>query len=191
MRAAIRADWQRYAEDTIRDGNPPTMRRTLTQVGLQASIVYRFGRWLVGRDVLSSIALAPAWLLYAMCALWIRAAYDIRLELTAQIGPGLYIGHFGGIRLSKCTLGPGCSIAQQSQIVADDSGTGPRIGADVWLGAHIVLRGPIVVGEGAMLAAGSRAVFDVPAGALILGSPARRLSRNLRSSRGPFELGEG
>lgn len=47
------------------------------------------------------------------------------------------------------------------------------IGNDVWIGANVVLKGDIVIGTGAVIAANSVVVKDVPPYAIIGGNPAK------------------
>jgi serine O-acetyltransferase len=49
------------------------------------------------------------------------------------------------------------------------------IGNDVHVGAYAVLLGPISVGDGARIGAGSVVTKDVPAGATVVGNPARTI----------------
>jgi serine O-acetyltransferase len=148
--------------------------RVLMQFGVQALLVYRLGRWLrpssgspgVARVVLFPVHRALAW--------FVRVAYDIQLDDSAEIGPALKLFHFGGIRVRACRLGEGCVIHQQVRIEPAPGGTkGPEIGAHVWIGPHASVLGPVRVGDGATIAAGAVVTQDVPAGALVVGDPAR------------------
>jgi serine O-acetyltransferase len=149
--------------------------RVLMQFGVQALLVYRLGQWLrapaggsstVGRVVLSPLHRALTW--------FVHVAYDIRLDESAEIGPALKLFHFGGIRVRACRLGEGCVIHQQVRIEPTAGATrGPEIGAHVWIGPHASVLGPVRVGDGATIAAGAVVTQDVPAGALVVGDPAR------------------
>ena len=179
MIAEMRADWNRYQADAERDGSPGGARWVLVQLGFQAMLSYRLGRWLsVQAPLRLRLLFAPAWIFYGLTALWVRAAYGIRLELSADIGPGLYIGHFGGICIRTCIIGSLCSIAQQTTIGPKGDSAGPRIGNDVWIGAHSRVIGDFHVGDGSTIAAGARVVGDVPPAALVAGDPARVVVRN-------------
>jgi len=47
------------------------------------------------------------------------------------------------------------------------------VGEDVWIGAHAVILPGVTVGNGAVIAAGSIVLQDVPAGSIVAGVPAR------------------
>jgi serine O-acetyltransferase len=156
------------------------LRLVLRTYGLQATLVYRFGR------SLAQLATSPAGRVIALC-LWapyaianwsVRKSYGIDLALSAHIGPGLYIGHFGGIKIANCELGPSCSIAQHTVIGDAHSNERPVIGARVWIGAHARILGAITVGDGATISAGAKVRGDVAPRTLVMGDPARTVSRN-------------
>jgi serine O-acetyltransferase len=149
------------------------------ELGLQALLVYRFGRLLRAgrRRPLTWILLPPGWLLYGIAAFLIRHCYDIRLELSAEIGPGCLVRHFGGIAVANCRLGARCSFGQQTRIGRADEPDGPQTGADVWIGAHAEVRGPLRIGDRATVAPGAKLSRNVPAYALVVGDPARIVLR--------------
>lgn len=47
------------------------------------------------------------------------------------------------------------------------------IGDDVWIGGSAIVLGGVTIGKGAIIAAGSVVTRDVPAGARVMGNPAR------------------
>jgi serine O-acetyltransferase len=142
---------------------------------LHATFVYRFGRALHALNRSPAVLLAlPFWPLYLLCSVLIRKCYGITLALSADIGVGLYVGHFGGVRLEHCTLGSECSLAQQTTVTGPEDGNGAlRIGSRVWIGAHTRIVGAINVGDGATIGAGSRVTSDVAPRSLVMGNPAR------------------
>lgn len=153
----IRADFNRLASPTL------TLRAhrllALRHLGFHALLVYRLGRWLKTGNLrpYHRAWAAPLWLVYGLSALWVRSAYGIHLALSADIGPGLFIGHIGGIHLHACQLGKGCNISQQVKITPwPGQAVGPCLGDTVWVGAHVQLLGPIQLGKGAAIAAGTR-----------------------------------
>jgi serine O-acetyltransferase len=118
-----------------------------------------------------------------MLAAYVRLAYDIHLDETAEIGPGLYIGHFGGIRLRNCRLGANCAISQEVRIEPAANGSnGPVIGNRVWIGSHARIEGALRVGDGATIAAGAVVTRDVAPGCLVMGNPARVVQKDYDNS---------
>jgi len=172
--ATVRADLRRCLGD-----KPGSMTRVLSSLwhdmGLQAVLVYRCGRWLCAarrRPVLWPL-LPLGWLLYWMSALWIRAAYGIRLALSADIGAGFWVGHFGGIEIVNCQLGEQCSVGQQTKVGRAAEAGGPLIGNGVWIGAHARIFGAVRIGDRATIAPGAQVTRNVPGQALVVGAPGR------------------
>jgi serine O-acetyltransferase len=109
-----------------------------------------------------------------------RFRYGFDISPTTCIGPGLYIGHFGGVVVSPhAILGANVNIAHGVTIGA--ASRGPRTGAPtledrVWVGANAVLVGNIVIGHDALIAPGAYVNFDVPPMAVVLGNPGKVVS---------------
>ena len=174
MFESVRADLLR-AQGCAWEGPRRALHTLVNSYGLQALLVYRLGRWLrdarrrPGRWLLALLGWVPYRLLYAL----VRLAYDIQLETSADLGPGLLIHHFGGIRLRSCRLGANCVIHHEVQLEpAADCQDGPQLGDHVWVGPHARISGPIQVGNGATVGAGAVVLRDIPANALALGDPA-------------------
>lgn len=171
----LRADIIRYRADFPR--KEVTVAGLIARrVSLQVILVYRLGRWAgAGPAGFSALWRRPIlWLAYAPLNGIVSRAYGIRLDLAADIGPGFFIGHVGGIDVGHCTIGAQCSMAQQTRIGPSAPGVpGPAIGSRVWIGAHARVLGPITVGSCATIAAGAHVSQDVPDHALVAGNPAR------------------
>ena len=175
--SAIRADAARYTRTPLERTH--TAGALFRYYGVRATAIYRFGKKLQRWSKSPAVVVAlPLWPLYWLAAAIMRRGYGIHLALSAHIGPGLYIGHLGGICLAHCELGAQCSIGQQTKIGSLDGGPGPRIGSRVWIGAHSKIQGALVIEDGATIGAGARVVADVPAKTLVMGDPARPISRN-------------
>ena len=109
-----------------------------------------------------------------------RFKYGFDISPTTKIGPGLYIGHFGGVVISpEAVLGANVNIAQGVTIGA--ASRGPRTGAPtledrVWVGANAVIVGKVTIGHDALIAPGAYVNFDVPSMAVVLGNPGKVVS---------------
>ena len=172
MTSAIIADVRRCAD---KNRSRKALGQLLTDnYGLQALLAYRFGRWLLraGRKYYAWPLLPIGWPLYYLLSRYVRMAFDIRLELSAAIDPGLYIGHFGGIRVRRCRIGANCSIGRLTDITPAGNGPGPVIGDRVWIGSHVQRVGSYRIGSGATVGAGTVVQQDIPEAALYLGNPA-------------------
>ena len=162
------------------------VRLVLRNYGIQALVAYRFGRFLVRASRTPCLwPLLPAgWLGYFILSRCVRFAFDIRLHLSASIGPGLYIGHFGNIVVRKCVVGSGCSISQSTHLEPGADGeAGPSVGNRVWIGAHARVVGPFRIGDNATISAAAVVRRNIPAGALCLGDPARVVAIDYDNSK--------
>jgi acetyltransferase-like isoleucine patch superfamily enzyme len=67
----------------------------------------------------------------------------------------------------------GCSLSFRENNIFDDAIPQTTIANDVWIGARVIIPGKIHIGTGAIVAAGSVIVKDVPSYAIVGGNPAR------------------
>jgi serine O-acetyltransferase len=120
----------------------------LRTAGLHAMIVYRFGKWTSRQKILLRIIFNPV---YFILNTVIKVAWGIEIPRAAIIGPGNYIGHFGGIIISpKAKIGSGCSISHGVTIGISGHGANrgvPTIGDNVYIGPGAKLIGPINIGN--------------------------------------------
>lgn len=174
--SSLAMDLRRHGPSQRPPGPARMVRIAWEQPGPLALVAYRLGRWLK-RAARRPFAWPLALLLlpvFALLQAWVRGAYDIQLGLDADIGPGLYIGHLGGIRVAACSLGRRCAIQQEVRLLpAAPGGRGPAIGNEVWIGAHSTITGPVSIGDGATISAGSVVTADVAARTMVMGNPAR------------------
>jgi serine O-acetyltransferase len=109
-----------------------------------------------------------------------RFKYGFDISPTTEIGPGFYLGHFGGVVISPyAVLGSNINIGQGVTIGAVSRG--PRTGAPtledrVWVGAHAIIVGKVTIGHDALIAPGAYVNFDVPSMTVILGNPGKVVS---------------
>lgn len=154
-----------------------------TMPGFRASAVYRLGRW--ADTALAGPLRAPLRMaVRAVCAGLrgaVAAINGIRIDPRAEIGKGLYIGHFAGIHIGPCRIGENCSVYQHVRVCSNVRPGGDydtRIGRNVWIGAHAQVVGPVAVGSHSTIAAGTRVTEDVAERCLVMGNPARVVDMN-------------
>ena len=172
----IRADTMRVHRCTGTLRPLDVLHSLLMNYGLQALLIYRFGRWLSPlRKRRFGWALAvPLYPAYWMLSISVRKAYGINLEQSADIAPGFYINHYGGVEVRNCRIGPHCNIQQQVKLgSAETTDRGPVIGKGVFIGAHAHICTDVSVGDGATIGAGSVVAQDIPHHCLVLGNPGR------------------
>jgi serine O-acetyltransferase len=107
--------------------------------------------------------------------------YGISIAYNTRIGPGLYIGHFGGIVVNdQVVLGMDCNLNHGVTLGMKYGGKRPGvpvIGDRVYLGPGSVVIGGIRVGNDVAVGANSVVVDSVPDGGVVAGAPARLVSR--------------
>jgi serine O-acetyltransferase len=122
----------------------------------------------------------PAYFFYRYWLHHYRFRYGFDISPLASIGPGFYLGHFGGVVISPlAALGANVNVGHGVTIGATSRGTragAPVVGDRVWIGAHAILVGRIEIGAGALIAPGAYVNFDVPANAVVLGNPGQVVS---------------
>ena len=67
----------------------------------------------------------------------------------------------------------GCPRSFREEKIFDDSALKTSIGNDVWVGSNVIIPGGVRIGTGAIVAAGSVVVKDVPPYAVVGGNPAK------------------
>ncbi|TAJ92375.1 MAG: serine acetyltransferase [Gammaproteobacteria bacterium] len=179
----IRQDLGRYFDPDQGANYFKKAKIFLDTPGLQATLVYRFGFW-VERKVSSVWFRLPLKLLYyfldkAMVILW-----GIHIDPLAEIGGGLYIGHYGGVLIGPVRVGTDCNINHQVTmgLRADGIPGVPTIGNRVWIGAGSILFGAIRVGDGATIGPLTVVSRSLPNNVLVGGNPMRLVRKNYDNS---------
>jgi serine O-acetyltransferase len=160
--SALLADLRRcYA---MTSGNK--LRRVLTCArapGIHAVVVLRFGQWCLRRHKLFRLVLDP---IYAVLELLIHILWGIAIPRATRIGPGLYIGHFGGIVVSsRAVIGRNCNLSQNITIGVSGEGSkrgAPVIGDNVYIAPGARVFGGITIGNNVKIGANAVVHKDLP-----------------------------
>lgn len=106
--------------------------------------------------------------------------YGISIPYNTCIGPGLYIGHYGGIVVnSEVVIGRDCNINHEVTIGAKYGGRSPGIpviGNRAYLGPGCKIIGGICLGNDVGVGANSVVVDSVPDFGVVAGVPAKIIS---------------
>jgi serine O-acetyltransferase len=167
----FRADFARYY--AYGDGaHLGRVLRCWCMPGLQATAVYRFGRWAAQRHPVLRLVADPV---YHFCHLVMKLAWGIDVPRSADIGRGLYIGHFGGITVSgKALIGKNCNMSQGITIGVSGRGEGrgaPVIGDNVYIAPGARVIGQIRVGSNVKIGANAVIHDDLPDNAVAVLAP--------------------
>lgn len=140
---------------------------------------YRLGNWLyVARPFV--LIRIPLKLVSYAANKWCEIVMEMCIDPHASIGPGLYIGHIGGVHINpQAVLGRNCDLAHRVTIGASAMGRqgAPVLGDDVYVGTGATLVGKIKVGNGAKIAANTLVMSNIPEGATVMGVPGRIVMR--------------
>lgn len=106
--------------------------------------------------------------------------FGIEIPWRTQVGPGLYIGHFGGIVVSPlATLGANCNLSQGVTIGQANRGKragAAQVGDSVYFGPGSKVVGRVVIGSHSAIGANAAVTRDVPVGSVVAGVPAQVIS---------------
>ncbi|MEI2300054.1 sugar O-acetyltransferase [Ensifer sp. MJa1] len=118
-----------------------------------------------------------------------HCSYGINIKLGARVylNAGCTILDSGAVTIGEGTmLGPGvqiyCAEHHKDTVLRGQGLEVARpvtIGSDVWIGGGAIILGGISIGDGAIVGAGSVVTKDVPAGATVVGNPARQLGQSI------------
>lgn len=148
--------------------------------GFRAVAWFRVARWCLENRVRGMVALIHRMLL---------RRYG--LEIAGDIKGGLYIAHPVGCVVAVTSMGENCSIIAGVTFGMRNELEFPVVGDEVFVGAGARILGGITIGDGAKIGANSVVMKDVPAGATMVGAPARAIGSDPGSSVGAGETANG
>jgi len=147
--------------------------------GVWAIIQYRFMRWVIFEckiPVVKQILFA----LGSMTELFTQITTGILIQPDIDIGPGFYIGHFGGIIIGGNTrIGKFCNISQGNTFGYAGRGEKrglPQLGDFVYVAPGAKIIGKVKIGNYVAIGANAVVTKDVPENAVVGGVPARIIS---------------
>jgi serine O-acetyltransferase len=169
----VRADLFRYAADV---SIKAFCRHYLSTPGFKYTVWMRLAKGLRARSVL----FRPC---YYFCRLLLRhlaVKYGISIPYNTTIGPGLYIGHYGGIVVNdQVTIGNDCNINHGVTIGVKYGGKSPGVpvlGDRIFLGPGSVVIGGIRLGNDVAVGANAVVLESVEESGVVAGIPGRVVS---------------
>ncbi|MEA5500030.1 MAG: serine O-acetyltransferase [Limnoraphis robusta] len=161
--------WQQIREDWM------VHQRDWTRPGFRAVAVARFGQWRM--TVKSKLLRAPLTILYRSLFRHVRNVYGIELPYTVELGRRVIIEHQGAIVVHGYSkIGDDCIIRQGVTIgnrYLDRPLEAPKLGKRVNIGAGAKILGDVTIGDDVCVGANAVVLSDVPAGATVVGIPAK------------------
>ncbi|MBU1112963.1 MAG: serine O-acetyltransferase [Candidatus Omnitrophica bacterium] len=145
-----------------------TLEVLLCYPGLHAILVHRVSHWFWNKE-LNTLA--------RVLSHWGRFFTGVEIHPGAKIGRRFFIDHGMGVVIGETAEIGNDVLVYQGVVLGGVSHEKvkrhPTIGNKVVIGAGAILLGPIDVGAGARVGAGSVVVSDVPDGATVVGVPGR------------------
>lgn len=112
-----------------------------------------------------------------------QRALGIIIPLGCRIGPGFYIGHFGGIVLNDTVqIGRNCNISQ-CVTIGSNEGKAATIGDNVYIGPNVCIVEAVTIGDDVTIGAGSVVTRDIRSGTTAAGVPAKVISDDFARER--------
>ena len=144
----------------------------LTCHGLHSMMLFRLGKVIYSFPI--PIISHVLKIIYRLLNFLLSTVYGISINPVSEIGPGFYIGHYGGIFI-RGNIGKNCSVSQGVTFGSKGAGKSngwPTLGDNIYIGAGAKVIGSIHVGNNSVIGANAVVTKDIPENALAVGIPA-------------------
>jgi serine O-acetyltransferase len=167
----IKSDLYRYAGNTSRAS---LIKKFISSEGFNYSVWFRLA---------SAYQTGLAGFVLKIILHRKQREFGIVIPAGTNIGPGLFIGHFGNIVLNEtATLGANCNLSQGVTIGSNEE-KAATIGDNVYIGPNVCIVEDVVIGDSVTIGAGSVVTRSVGSNVTIAGNPAKIISDDSQKGR--------
>jgi len=176
----LREDLDRYFYLAGAKGWIGKLRTILCTQGIWATLVYRAGRYiLLNRrgNPIKVLGFRLLGMVLSVLQKFTEIVTGISIPFSVDIGPGLYIGHFGALIVhANVKIGAFCNLSQC--VTIGEGGRGekrgvPTLGNFIWVGPGAKVFGRIQVGDGVAIGANAVVNRSLPDSAVAAGVPCK------------------
>lgn len=172
--------WYMIGADLYRYGNGISIRSFFKHYFLTPGFRYTFWLRLAAYLTQASFIWRPVHYFCRAILHRYSLKYGISIPYNTQIGPGLYIGHHGGIVINyKTVIGRDCNLNHDITIGEKFGGKNPGtpiIGDRTYLGPGCKVIGRIHLGNDTAVGANAVVLESVPDSGVVTGIPAKVIS---------------
>ena len=165
--AMLKQDLQR-AYSIAKGSRARRIFECLRSPGVQAVVIFRTGQWLRSKPLIVRLLLGP---FVGMQRHRIRFKWGIDIGPEAQIGPGFYIWHYGGIFIAGDVVAGSCFTITHDITLGYSQARNilgfPVIGNNVFIAPGAKLAGNIKIGDNAKIGANAVVEKNVPDNAVV------------------------
>lgn len=155
---------------------------------LWAILSFRIGHWIIC-DFHVPVLKPLLKILYAIMSRPLEILLNVTIDVRADIGKGLYLGHIGSVWIGPIKMGECCNISQE--VTIGHGGRGefrglPTVGSRVYFAPGAKVYGNITIGNNVAIGANAVVSKSVPDNAVVVGNPGRVVG--YEGSEGLIEL---